>query len=104
MIAESRLFPSGNTLWKSKSKVPILRELAEAVIFSRSLSDAMDNEYVQSLYLSQVDGDVAATVEYLIVDQKQVNIFFRLYSDVYEELHVDPTFLSPEGKNLHPVE
>lgn len=80
------------------SKVPILKELAEAVTFSRSLSDAVDNEYVQSLYLSQEDGNVAASVEYLIVDQKQVNIFFRLYSDVYNKLSAEPTILQADGK------
>ena len=35
------------------SKVPILRELAEAVTFSRSLTDAVENEYVQPMYLSK---------------------------------------------------
>ena len=58
------------------SKVPFLRNLAEAVTFSRSLSDAVENEYVQPMYLTQTVGDITASVEYLIVDQKQVNVFF----------------------------
>ena len=73
------------------SKVPVLRELAEAVTFSRSLSDAVDNEYVQSICLAQEDGEVSASIEYLIVDQKQVNVFFKLFSDTYENLAVYPT-------------
>lgn len=81
------------------SKVPILRELAEAVTFSRSLSDAVDNEYVQPLYLSQENNGVTASVEYLIVDQKQVNIFFRLNSDVYPKMGVTPTVLSADGEH-----
>ncbi len=80
------------------SKVPILRELAEAVTFSRSLSDAVDNEYVQPLYLSQENGGVSVSVEYLIVDQKQVNVFFRLDSDVYASLGADPTVLLADGE------
>lgn len=79
------------------SKVPILRELAKAVTFSRSLSDAVDNEYVQTLSLWQEDGEVTASVEYLIVDQKQVNIFFRLDSERYSKLGADPTVLLADG-------
>ena len=82
------------------SKVPFLRDLAEAVTFSRSLSDAVDNEYVQLLYLAQADGEVSASVDYLIVDQKQVNVFFRLYSDTYTNLAVDPVVLTAEGEFL----
>ena len=59
------------------SRVPILKELAEAVTFSRSLTDAVENEYVQPLNLTQEENGVTASVEYLIVDQKQVNVFFR---------------------------
>ena len=72
------------------SKVPFLRDLAEAVTFSRSLSDAVDNEYVQPMYLTQTVGDITASVEYLIVDQKQVNVFFSLDSEVYTKLGVNP--------------
>lgn len=79
------------------SRVPILRELAEAVTFSRSLTDAVDNQYVQPLYLEQTDGQVTARVEYLIVDQKQVNVFYRLDSGLYEHLAEDPRVLSADG-------
>ena len=82
------------------SKVPFLRDLAEAVTFSRSLSDAVDNEYVQPLYLAQTDGEVSASVEYLIVDQKQVNVFFRLYSDTFTNLAVDPVVQAADGSFL----
>ncbi len=72
------------------AKVPILRELAEVVTFSRSLSSAVENEYVQPMNLKKQDGDVTATVEYLIVDQKQVNVFYRLESKQYELMDCDP--------------
>lgn len=72
------------------SGIPVLRELAEAVTFSPSLTDAVDHEYAQPMNLFDQDGDVSGKVEYLIVDQKQVNIFFRLYSDKYKELNIDP--------------
>ena len=64
------------------SKVPGLRELAEAVTFSRSLTDAVNNQYVQPISLTQTQNGITASVDYLIVDQKQVNVFYRLTADV----------------------
>lgn len=84
------------------SKVPILRELAEAVRFSPSLTDAVKNDYVQPMNLVQMDGEVSAKVEYLIVDQKQVNVFYRLYSDVYENMNADPRVMSADGSSPPP--
>lgn len=77
--------------------IPGLRELARAVTFSRSLSDAVDNEYVQPIELTQSSGEISAAVEYLIVDQKQVTVFFRLDSQVYECLSVTPEFRNADG-------
>ena len=79
------------------SQVPILRELAEAVTFSPSLMDAVENEYVQPMNLTQTDGNVSAKIEYLIVDQKQVNIFYRLFSDVYTQMNTEPKVLNENG-------
>ena len=95
------------------SKVPGLRELAEAVTFSRSLTDAVNNEYVQPIDLKQTQNGITASVEYLIVDQKQVNVFYRLDSKKYESLpfahlnltgfdgdHLMEKFNSPKWKKL----
>ena len=75
------------------SKIPILRELAQAVTFSPSLRDAVDNEYAQIMGLTQTDNGITAKVEYLIVDQKQVNVFYRLDSKEYSQLNADPQVL-----------
>ncbi len=82
------------------SKVPGLRELAEAVTFSRSLTDAVKNEYVQPISLEQSQNGITASVEYLIVDQKQVNVFFRLTGEGYETLDVDADFTNVDGERL----
>lgn len=58
--------------------VPVLRELAKAVAWSPSLSAAVENDYVQPIGQSQTANGVTATVEYVIVDQKQLNIFYSL--------------------------
>ncbi len=82
------------------SKIPFLAELAEAVTFSDSLSHAVANDYIQPISISGVDGDVTATVEYLIVDQKQVNVFFRLFSDAYPNIKAIPHALSADGDKV----
>lgn len=79
------------------SKVPGLRELAQAVTFSRSLTDAVNNEYVQPISLKQTQNGITASVEYLIVDQKQVNVFFRLTGEGYETLDSQVDFYQVNG-------
>lgn len=76
------------------SQIPVLRQLAEAVTFSRSLSSAVENNYVQKINQKKTQNDITAEIEYLIVDQKQVNIFYRLtsekYTGEYENLAANP--------------
>lgn len=82
------------------SKVPGLRELAEAVTFSRSLTDAVSNDYVQPIALQQTQNGITASVEYLIVDQKQVNVFFRLNGEGHETLDADVDFTRADGQRI----
>ncbi len=79
------------------SQIPGLRELVAAVTFSKSLTDAVENEYVQPMDLSQTANGITAEVAYLIVDQKQVNVFYRLDSEKYESLDADPEVLNSDG-------
>ena len=82
------------------SKVPGLRELAQAVTFSRSLTDAVKNEYVQPISLTQTQNGITASVEYLIVDQKQVNVFYRLTAEGYETLDSQVDFCQVNGERF----
>ena len=77
--------------------VPLLRELARAVAWSPSLSAAVENNYVQPIGQSQTANGITATIEYVIVDQKQVNIFFTLEGD-YGNLNAEMPKLAPEQK------
>ena len=69
--------------------IPVLRELAKAVSWSPSLSAAVEHEYAQEIGQSQMENSITATVEYVIVDRKQVNIFYTLDSDTIEKLDAD---------------
>ncbi|MBQ3089552.1 MAG: DUF4179 domain-containing protein [Oscillospiraceae bacterium] len=70
------------------SQLPILRELADFVTFSQSLTEAVENEYAQILDLEQTENGLTASVDYLIVDRKQVNLFYRVDGPA-EEYYVD---------------
>ncbi len=80
------------------AKIPVLRELAEAVKFSKSLTAAVENEHVQKLDIVQESGDVTVKLEYMIVDQKQVNVFYRLYSKSGVELNAVPDVWGVNGE------
>jgi hypothetical protein len=56
-------------------RVPVLRELAAAVSFSPSLSAAVEHEYVPPILQKQTENGITMRVEYVIVDQKQLNIY-----------------------------
>ena len=84
------------------ANVPIVRQLAEAVTFSRSLSDAVENDFVQQVDMVQEDGGVTAKIEYFIVDAKQVNIFYRLESEEYKAMYTMPRVLYKDGSKEEP--
>lgn len=77
-------------------RIPLLRELAQAVAWSPSLSAAVENEYVQPIGQSQTVNGITASIQYLIVDQKQVNVFFTLEGEGYQSLTAEMPDFSPE--------
>ena len=77
-------------------RIPVLRELAKAVSWSPSLSAAVENEYVQPIGQSQTVNGITATIEYVIVDQKQLHIFFTLNGDGYDNLTAEMPRYKPE--------
>lgn len=72
------------------SRIPVLKDLAAAVGFSPSLTAAMEHDYVQPIGLEQTDHGVTMRIEHVIVDQKHLNIFYSLHSDVYSYVYVYP--------------
>lgn len=96
-VAMVNLSPSFAT---ASSRIPLLRELAAAVAFSPSLSVAVDNEYVQPIELEQTSGGITMRVEYVIVDQKQLNIFYTLRSDSYAYMDVVPDIRNSDGTRI----
>lgn len=81
------------------ANIPFMRELANAVTFSQSLSDAVENDYVQQMELAQENNGITAKIEYVIVDRKQVNIFYRIESEEYTYMYTIPKVLNKEGND-----
>ena len=63
--------------------VPVLRELAAAVAFSPSLSAAVEHDYVQYIGQSQSFDGLTLTLEYVIADQQQMVVFYRVDGGAY---------------------
>ena len=82
---------------KACANVPILKQLVEVATFSRSLSGAVENDYVQPSDMVQEKDGITAKIEYFIVDEKQVNIFYRLESEEYEAIYVQAGVLNKDG-------
>ena len=78
--------------------IPLISDLARAVSWSPSLSAAVEHDYVQPMNLSQYQNGITAKVEYLIVDRKQVDVFFSIQSDDYAHLDLDHPTLTVPGK------
>lgn len=81
--------------------VPLLRELAKAVAWSPSLSAAVENEYVQPIGQSQTVNGITATVEYVIVDRKQLNVFYTLNSREYPQLEAECRVFLPGAQGSY---
>ncbi|MCL2079612.1 MAG: DUF4179 domain-containing protein [Oscillospiraceae bacterium] len=67
------------------SKVPVLDDLAAAVSFSPSLSEAVLHNYVQHIDQEQTVNDITIKVDYIIVDGKQLHMFLSVQSEKYED-------------------
>lgn len=63
------------------ARVPGLRELTASLVFSESLKLAVENDFVQYIGQSQTVEGTTMTVEYVIADKRQINIFCRFEGD-----------------------
>lgn len=82
------------------SKIPLIKELAELVNFSSSLTAAIENDYVQLIEQEQRNNGITARVEYLIVDQKQLNVFYSLDSEEYLAMEARVEFRGEDGNHV----
>ena len=78
-------------------RIPGLRQIAAAVSFSPSLTTAIEHEFIQHIGLEQTINNITMRIEYVIVDQRQLNIFYTLDSPIYSSMDASPTISNPDG-------
>lgn len=81
-------------------KIPFLNDLASAVKFSPSLSAAVENEFVQPVNLKQTENGITMKIEYVIVDQRQLNVFYTLSSEEDLNLDMDIVINDSDGSKM----
>jgi|GEM_PF-523747 len=92
------------TVAHALERVPILNQIAAAVNFSPSLSAAIEHEFIQYIGMQQTMGDVTVRVEYIIVDQRELNVFYTLHSSVWPNVREwRPSFLNADGTHTQAV-
>ncbi len=81
------------------SKVPVLKELMKSVAFSKSLRDAIENEYVQGVDLKQTKNGVTVEIVSMVVDQERLTVFYRFESDKYKHLIANSKVFDEHGED-----
>ena len=71
--------------------IPILADLAQALSFRPTLSEAVDNDHVQEVVIPQSEGDVTVTIEYIIADEVQTTVVFRVAPDMKPLMEAEGT-------------
>jgi len=60
------------------AELPVIGKLAEYIKFDKSLSKAIENEYVQEVNLVAWDGSNRLYLPYVLADEKKLILFFQL--------------------------
>lgn len=94
------LVNSSVTFALAVSRVPIVRELVEAVAFDPSLKAAVAHDYVQLVGDTYTQDGVTVTIEYLIADPMNVSVFYSLSDEQGRELELVPDLFDANGNSL----
>ena len=94
------LVNSSVTFALAASRVPIVRELVEAVAFDPSLKAAVAHDYVQLVGDTYTKDGVTVTIEYLIADPMNVSVFYSLSDEQGRELELVPDLFDADGNSL----
>ena len=94
------LVNSSVTFALAASRVPIVRELVEAVAFDPSLKAAVAHDYVQLVGDTYTQDGVTVTIEYLIADPMNVSVFYSLSDEQGRELELVPDLFDADGNSL----
>ena len=77
--------------------VPGLKNLVAAVAFSPSLKAAVLNDYYRVSGQTQTQNGVTVSIQYLIADQNQVDVFYTAQTEDGRYLEVRPDLMQEDG-------
>lgn len=100
LIVFTILVNSSITFASACQRIPLIKELTQLVAFSPSLTDAIENGYIQQIEMEQNKNNITSRIEYVIVDQKQLKIFYSLDSDTYSSMEAIPEIRNVIGNKL----
>lgn len=81
-------------------RIPALRNLTAAAALSPSLKAAVQHDYVQYIGLEQSSNGITMSVDFVIVDQKQVNVFYTAKGPSDTVYSVEPDVTALDGERL----
>lgn len=79
------------------SSVPILKELVETLQFNDSLNAAIENGYLQDLSMTKTQNGVTVTLDSVVADQKQINVFYYVKTNADAPLPLEQLALVDYG-------
>jgi len=82
-------------------KLPVIGKLTEALRFTKYRPITVDNEYCQALNLSQTRGDNTVRVDFLVVDQQAVTVFYHLETDEPERYYLSGAVRLSDGSEAY---
>lgn len=75
------------TVAKALENIPVIGKITRAVtLTTRSVRNAVANDYQQPLDMYSTDGDFSARLNYLIADEKNISFTFELTGDLPEKI------------------
>ncbi|QSX06905.1 DUF4179 domain-containing protein [Sedimentibacter sp. zth1] len=79
------------------SDITVLKDISRLLTFSPSIKSAVENDYIQYINIGKTQNDITVTIDYLIVDEQQLNIFYTITSDKYKEFQSQTEFSTSDA-------
>ena len=85
---------------KSMSDVPVLSYLVHLINGDPSVQEAVKNNYIQKLGLSETHGETTITLDSMVADRHRMVIFYKVESDNKKLAPFNPMLYGAKGKSL----
>ena len=63
---------------KATKDIPILNKINELFSLNKNMLVAIENDYIQELNITKQQGDIQVNVDYMIVDEKSIYLFYQV--------------------------